>query len=140
MESGVPFYETSIGDSVTASGVDYFLPEGDITRIHYLLPVFDNVLQFEVILQLFTATNNGVAHALFSDTAFLDGVFLADGTTPESHGMSLVFASGVPSPNLVANAEVPEPASFALWTLGALGFTVAAIGGDERLRKPQTRC
>lgn len=125
-----PVYEIG-GAGVPSSSVDYSAPNGDATRIRFLLPVFNNVMDFTVTLQAISATNNGVARALFSDTAFLDGVFLADGTTPESHGMSLVFDSGVPSPNLIANAEVPEPASLALWTLAALG---CAASGYRRRR------
>lgn len=120
MSSG---YETSMSENVTATSVDYTNPDNNGTRIHYLLPVRNNVIDFEVTLKAISQTNNGVANSLFSDTAILSNVFLADGTTPESHGMILVFDSGVPSPNIV----VPEVGSITLLGPGLIGVITIAI-------------
>jgi hypothetical protein len=59
----------------------------------------------------------GSAHADAAHTMILSGVFLLDGTTPESHGWSVTFGSGTPSPNL--SSAVPEPSSLVLLALGA---------------------
>jgi hypothetical protein len=120
--SGLPIYQTSMSQNVTAASVDYSDPNGATTRIAYLLPVSNNVVDFSVALKAISATNNGFARALFSDTAVLMGVFLADGSTPESHGMSLVFDSGVPSPNVINTQAVAEPSSLALLGTGLLGL------------------
>lgn len=115
--SASAFYETSMTDNVTADIVNYADPNNNGTTIRYLLPVRENVISFGVTLRTISVSQNAIARASFSDTAILTGVFLADGTTPESNGMTLVFDSGVPSPNIV----VPEAQSITLLGLGLIG-------------------
>ncbi|MAG93415.1 MAG: hypothetical protein CMJ48_06670, partial [Planctomycetaceae bacterium] len=51
-------------------------------------------------------------------TTRLESITFADGTTPESHGFDIEFASGAASPNLLNPggdpSPVPEPSTFAL--------------------------
>ncbi|WP_165252951.1 PEP-CTERM sorting domain-containing protein [Paludisphaera soli] len=58
----------------------------------------------------------------------VDRVVLADGSTPESRGLTLAFASGMRSPN-PAPAAVPEPGSLALLVVGA-----SVLGAASRRR------
>jgi hypothetical protein len=64
-------------------------------------------------IQLNTATGLDIAD--FGDTMKLESITFADGTTPESRGYDIVFASGMGSPNISA---VPEPDSASLLLLG----------------------
>ncbi len=72
-------------------------------------------------------TNGGNSHAHFMDTMGLESITFVDGTTPESRGFSLTFASGTTSPNVAA---VPEPGSLGLAGLGLSGL----VGGRAWLR------
>jgi hypothetical protein len=58
----------------------------------------------------------------------VDGVALDDGSTPESRGLALTFASGMPSPNPTA-AAVPEPEGLVL-----LGVAAIVVGAVSRRR------
>jgi hypothetical protein len=59
------------------------------------------------------------------DTAKLSRIAFADGTTLEERGYTLVFDSGMVSPNLAVNEAVPEPTTLAAWSmLGLLGLIV----------------
>jgi hypothetical protein len=56
------------------------------------------------------------------DTVVIDGITFADGTTPESHGLQIHLASGLPSPNL---SPVPLSGDFnADGTVDAADYTV----------------
>jgi len=68
-----------------------------------------------------TIAQRGAATADFANTLDLQAVTFTDGLTPESHGFDLIFGSGMSSPNLQV-ATVPEPASVALFSIGALGM------------------
>jgi hypothetical protein len=68
----------------------------------------------------------GLAIADFLSTATLTGVFLPDGTTPESHGGHVSFDSGMTSPNL---SSVPEPS---IRVLLGIGIGVIGIAGRRR--------
>lgn len=63
----------------------------------------------------------GEANANYSHTMGLSAVTFDDGTTPESHGFSLQFDSGMPSPNLV-----PEPGTLVLLGCGLLALLASA--------------
>src|SRR5439155_18039678 len=62
---------------------------------------------FRSSLSVEAAASTGSAQADASHTLKLVSITFEDGTTPESHGFDLAFASGMPSPNLVA---LPGPA------------------------------
>ena len=72
----------------------------------------------------------GTAASLFGDTVWIDSVTFPDGTTPESNGFDLVFASGMQSPNIAT----PEPSTFALLGIGAV--SVIGYGWRRRAKQP----
>ena len=62
-------------------------------------------------IELFASTSIGSVDHQFFNTMKFDSVTFTDGTTPESHGFEISFASGLPSPNLL---PVPEPTTCTL--------------------------
>ncbi len=82
-------YDVRMSPDVTASSVDFRNSSGAFTELYYRIPLRNNAAEFSVRLDVGTSTNNGIAHALFSDTAVLKGVFLADGATPSLKGWRL---------------------------------------------------
>jgi hypothetical protein len=56
-------------------------------------------------------SSTGLTAAVVTDFQTGNDAGGIDGTTPESHGYTVSFASGMPSPNIAA---VPEPSSFVL--------------------------
>ena len=57
----------------------------------------------------------GSGSASFLNTLSFDSVTFLDGTTPESRGFDVIFASGIQSPNLT---NVPLPSAFWLFGIG----------------------
>ncbi|WZO98348.1 hypothetical protein EP7_005409 [Isosphaeraceae bacterium EP7] len=101
-------------------------PDSPVGRFHIDLPVNAAGLSAPFSLSL-EASSFAVAHS--NDRGDVDhrlrlsllGVTLADGTSLGSLGYQVSFASGLSSPE-----PVPEPASVAIWTLGAAACIVAA--------------
>jgi hypothetical protein len=81
-------------------------------------------------------STRGSAIADFFNSMTLDAITFADGTTPESHGWELQFASGISSPNLMFTA-VPEPSSFSIMAFAIGLCAVASRRIQNRQRKPR---
>lgn len=64
----------------------------------------------------------GSATARFGNSLDLISILLPNGNTPEAEGFTLLFDSGMPSPN--ASSVVPLPPTFWLFTSGLLGLFV----------------
>lgn len=98
--------------------------------VDFHIPITGNTGAYTAYLRAVANAQQGeTADSLFSNTATLTQILLPDGTTPESQGMTLTFASGMISPNVAA---VPEPGQFMIWTgLSALGLGVV---GRRKLR------
>jgi hypothetical protein len=80
--------------------------------ITHSLPVINGKIAFDLRLTALAGVTLGYAEADASHTVRLISITHPDGSTPESHGFSLIFASGMVSPNI---ASVPEAASFMTW-------------------------
>ena len=87
---------------------------------------------FTVIGRSWGRASNGFGLSDFSHTMTPFSILMPDGTTPESHGFSLAFDSGMESPNVAVSA-VPEPGSMTLLSLGAIGLVGGAV--RRQLRK-----
>ncbi len=62
----------------------------------------------------------GTVSVDLSNTIELESILFSDGTTPESHGWTVGFISGLPSPNVPQPA--PLPSSFILMGVGIAGL------------------
>ena len=82
----------------------------------------------EAVFTINAFTNGGTMSAQFGGTAKLSSITFEDGTTPESHGFAISFASGTNSPN-----AVPEPSSTVLAIL-----VVGGVGYWRRKQKPKS--
>ena len=97
---------------------------GSATYFHVSLPV-DGTMGWLLELQAVASANpveGNYALAEFDHTLTLDAILLPDGSTPESHGMTISFASGALSPNVM---QVPEPSVLALLAFGCLVLAVS---------------
>ena len=74
----------------------------------------------QVVSECTTLSQDGLCLASFSSTLTLSAVFLPDGSTPESQGMTLSFDSGLTSPNLDGIVESTFDADNQGWTVGDL--------------------
>jgi hypothetical protein len=131
-------------DVVAAAG--RFLVDGKLHAFSMDALEFTDFLNFVVPLDstrsgrfsydlLATATST-IGHSFVnaSHTMSIQSITLADGSTPESHGFSLIFDSGMQSPNIgVANVSVPEPSTMLAWT--AIGLCTL-IGHAARRSSP----
>ncbi|WP_397569006.1 PEP-CTERM sorting domain-containing protein [Schlesneria sp. T3-172] len=87
------------------------------------LDLSDGYGEFSYNLAAYTYSDDGSASSNFINTLTLKSITFADGTTPESHGYSLIFGSGMVSPNV---SSVPEPSTLALAGLGGIGVALSA--------------
>ncbi len=79
---------------------------GDLTITLNYIPKYHGY-QYALEYLLETSAYIGTASVLSDNSFHLVGLTLADGATPESHGITITSASGISSPNL----GVPEPSS-----------------------------
>lgn len=87
------------------------------------LRLTDGYANFQYSLDVLSQSGLGSASGDFINTMTLKSITFADGTTPESYGYSLIFGSGMVSPNVSA---VPEPSTLALVGLGGVGVAISA--------------
>ncbi len=90
-------------------------------------------VDFSVSLGITTSASWGHGVADFGNSLSFDSITFLDGSTPESHGFDIVFASGIQSPNLVNNPPpdpIPEPSTMFLFGTG-----IAVLVGVSRSKK-----
>lgn len=124
-QTGSSYQTVLISDRVTANpvNVDFRIPTNGGTYVDFTL-VGPGPWGLQITLEAGALSYSGAAESLFFNTAALTGIFLPDGSTPESIGATLVFDSGIGSPNL---ASVPEPTSLALFGMGVFALVSASI-------------
>lgn len=69
---------------------------------------------YSYTLSAWAYSADGFGTADFGHTLRLQSITFADGTTPESHGWELQFASGIASPNVARVSAAPEPSTFVI--------------------------
>ncbi len=152
-QSGGPPSVTGYISAVAKSGATtasatYFLADGLSGPIIHKPGRFSGALEltailgpgrsstFDFSLSAFGGTTAGFFRINANNTMRLIGVEFLDGTTPEEHGFTVEFDSGLTSPNSVLHGPhvttVPEPASLTLFAFGALGMLCGAVRSRGR--------
>jgi hypothetical protein len=92
-----------------------------LTINHYypLTNQFEGAYDFNYQLYALASATSGYSISDFVSTLDLKAIYLPDGSTPESQGWDLVFASGIRSPNISAPPPVGAPSPIPLVGLGA---------------------
>ncbi len=69
----------------------------------------------------------------FANTVTFDAITFSDGSTPEDHGFTVQFDSGLDSPNLADTTTIPEPGSVLIWSM--LSLVTLTVGAECVRRK-----